>query len=279
MIVSVGGLRVSIRDPGKEGFLGDRAAFAQVFFAGEYDFLLARMSPGDIVLDAGANIGCFTLRASRRVGPRGVVIAVEPEPSNVACLTANIRLNRITNVIVVGKALDAVPDRAVNLVGTGTTAHVDEIGITSHVSDPTAGTARTVVRTMTLDDVLVELVLDRLDVIKMDIEGSENSIFATASTSSVLAAAKAVAVEVHDREGSRLVQNRLRADGYSYVSQPKSESAFLLSSIRRAAGRPDLVLKLYGIEAASVVTRMVLRVVRKQPEKVAHLLAMVYASR
>jgi FkbM family methyltransferase len=280
VIVDASGLRVALRDGEEAGSLGDRAAFAQVFLAGEYDFLLDRMSLGDIVLDAGANIGCFALRASRRVGVSGVVIAVEPEPTNVACLEANIRLNGISNVIVVGKALDAISDRMVNIVGTGTTACVEEPGTVSQPWGRDAGTARRGVRTTTLDEVVEHLGFGRLDVIKMDIEGSENSIFANESSSNVLATAKAVAVEVHDHEGPRLVQNRLRAEGFAYVGEVEPESAFLISAIRHGLRRPGLVLKLYGLEVVAVVARMLWGTgIRQSEPAAAHLLAMVYASR
>ena len=53
---------------------------------------------GNIVLDIGANIGYYTLLFSRQVGPNGLVIAVEPEPSNFTLLTLNLQLNNIENV-------------------------------------------------------------------------------------------------------------------------------------------------------------------------------------
>src|SRR5690606_2486426 len=51
--------------------------------------LRAALAPGDAVLDAGANIGYFTLLAARAVGVTGRVYAFEPEPDNHALLAAN----------------------------------------------------------------------------------------------------------------------------------------------------------------------------------------------
>jgi FkbM family methyltransferase len=43
--------------------------------------------------------------AARAVGPSGQVVAFEPEPSNLDLLNRNVRLNRLTNVVVEGKGL------------------------------------------------------------------------------------------------------------------------------------------------------------------------------
>ena len=74
-------------------FAHDRAAIFQVLFAGNYDRLLESLSEGDVVIDAGANIGCFTLLAARKVGARGIVIAIEPGPNNYKRLKSNVEIN------------------------------------------------------------------------------------------------------------------------------------------------------------------------------------------
>ncbi len=76
----------------KEQFNHNRVAFAQVFLAGNYDSLLAKLKVGDIIIDAGANIGMFTIRAARIVGKKGCVIAIEPQHENIEFLKKNIRM-------------------------------------------------------------------------------------------------------------------------------------------------------------------------------------------
>ncbi len=265
MIINADGLRLNLRNRGTEGFRADRAALFQVFFAGEYDFLLSRLRPGDAVLDAGANIGCFSLKASRLVGSEGKVVAVEPEPSNAVCLRSNIQINRLSNVIVVEKALDAVSDRTVHISGTGTMAHIDETG--------------TPVKTVSLDEVAKTFSISKIDAIKMDIEGAENLIFATASTSAILSTTKLIAVEVHDLEGLRLVQNRLRSEGYSVIGQARPEGDFLFSSLRGAARRPDVVLGLYGSEGVTVALRILSGAFLRGQKPKVKLPGLVYAMR
>lgn len=54
---------------------------------------LARLRPGDTVLDIGANVGAYTLPLARHVAPHGRVVAFEPTDYAFAKLTKNLRLN------------------------------------------------------------------------------------------------------------------------------------------------------------------------------------------
>ena len=58
------------------------------------------LRPGDTFVDVGADIGYFTLLASRLVGPGGDVIACEPVPTTLQRLKKNLELNRPTNVVL-----------------------------------------------------------------------------------------------------------------------------------------------------------------------------------
>lgn len=60
---------------------------------------------GDTVVDAGANVGFFTLLMSRMVGPTGRVLAFEPGINNIAKLQGNIDRNHLANVSFYERAL------------------------------------------------------------------------------------------------------------------------------------------------------------------------------
>src|SRR5215211_2923344 len=71
------------------------------------DDIIEHFTPkqGDIVVDIGANIGRYTLIASKRVGTNGKVVAIEAHPGNFEMLNRNIKLNQLTNVIPLNYAV------------------------------------------------------------------------------------------------------------------------------------------------------------------------------
>ncbi|MEM3192072.1 MAG: FkbM family methyltransferase [Candidatus Parvarchaeota archaeon] len=83
----------------------DFSSFYQVFVEKSYPHLLELTRSGDTIIDAGANIGIFTTIASVLVGDPGSVIAIEPDPDNLAILKDNIRINNLKNVTLIERAL------------------------------------------------------------------------------------------------------------------------------------------------------------------------------
>ncbi|MFD7055563.1 FkbM family methyltransferase [Streptomyces mirabilis] len=88
-------------------------------------WMSSRLAPGDLVVDAGAHTGYFSLLASRLVGPAGRVVAIEPSPAFHQTLTANITTNGFGNVRTINAAVSDTPgrltfylERATNLGGT-----------------------------------------------------------------------------------------------------------------------------------------------------------------
>lgn len=160
----------------------DATVSAAILNDGEYEPNVIRelaplLRPGVVFLDVGANLGYQTLMAAARVGPTGRVLAFEPNPDNLALLREGIRLNGFTNITLYPLAA-ADRERTIEM-------HPDGTNSTSLVSDPSAGgpaPARTTFRfsalgrchtlkAVALDAVLADL--DRVDVVKLDIDGGE----------------------------------------------------------------------------------------------------------
>jgi FkbM family methyltransferase len=137
----------------------------------EYAFVQRFLKEGMVVLDIGANEGYYTVLASKRVGPGGRVIGFEPSPRERRRLRMNLWMNHCTNVRVEELALGS-EEGQVNL-------HVvegAETGCNSLRPPDIKGKTRTVqVVVATLDQFLCRNAIQRIDFVKMDIEGAELS--------------------------------------------------------------------------------------------------------
>jgi FkbM family methyltransferase len=71
----------------------------------EFALLPTLLSPGDCVIDVGANIGLYTKRCSELVGKEGRVIAFEPVPETFALLTSNAQRFGFANVTLINAAV------------------------------------------------------------------------------------------------------------------------------------------------------------------------------
>lgn len=68
-------------------------------------WISSRLKPGDVFVDVGANLGYYSLLASRLVGETGKVIAVEASPSICEMLKTNVALNGATNISTINMAV------------------------------------------------------------------------------------------------------------------------------------------------------------------------------
>lgn len=120
--------------------------------------------PGDIVIDCGAHVGTFTDEALRR-GAR-TVVAVEPEPVNAECFKRNFRDEIASGrVILVEKGVWSSETILQLSVANANS------GMNSFVSDQ--GPEKLSLPVTTIDKLVEQLKLARVDFIKMDIEGAE----------------------------------------------------------------------------------------------------------
>jgi FkbM family methyltransferase len=126
---------------------------------------------GHTFVDIGANIGWFSLLAASLVGPTGRVVAVEPNPWNVALLRRSAQDNGFDNIEVLTVAL-AEKTGAVALETDGSNGRV--IPIDGPPPQPVK--ADFVVAAHPLDLVLQEAGVERVDAMKMDVEGAEPAV-------------------------------------------------------------------------------------------------------
>jgi FkbM family methyltransferase len=150
-----------------------------VYVYGGYDIgsvaLLRRLvHPGAVVFDVGANVGVFTLPFARAAGISGEVHAFEPHPDLRRRLMTNIALNNLRNVVVCDVALGATRGQA-ELYGSTT---YNKGGSSLRASTQSDTVLQCTVETV--DHYVALCGFDRLDLLKIDVEGADLSVLAGA---------------------------------------------------------------------------------------------------
>jgi FkbM family methyltransferase len=138
------------------------------------------LRPGMRVLDIGANVGLYTVLAAKRVGPGGGVWAFEPSSESRDRLVKNLALNRV-DARVLPLALGAAGQARAALRREPGFRDGDRYLSSKPVADDDAEVE--MVPVVTLDDFVAAdpLLRERIDFLKMDIEGGEFAVFHGAS--------------------------------------------------------------------------------------------------
>jgi len=129
---------------------------------------LKQISEGNTVIDCGAKIGEYSLIAAKKVGNHGKVISIEPYLPATIMLKNNFELNNFTNFKILNVAVS------------------DKSGTTKFYENPVRGTGFldpkiidkkltkfSEVKVQTLDEIISNEKLDRVHMIKIDVEGFE----------------------------------------------------------------------------------------------------------
>jgi FkbM family methyltransferase len=142
---------------------------AGCFEISELAFVERFLRPGMTVLDLGAHHGLYSLLASKRVGRDGRVFAFEPSPRERRALRANLLLNFCRNVSVQGIALGGEEREEDLFVVQGYQTGCNSL----RPPDALSATKPVRVQVVKLDSWLAKQKIDRVDFIKLDVEGAE----------------------------------------------------------------------------------------------------------
>lgn len=164
-----------------------------------------------VVVDIGANIGCFTLYAATR-WPSASIHAYEPAPENFAFLNHNVELSGAEHVSCHSSAVAAV-------CGTTTLYLKRESGWHSMWGDSTE--ASLTVPTTTLEDIVAELNGQSIDLLKLDCEGAEYEIL-DGRESLLAERVNQVAMEYHEVGGHKVQELAALFEraGFRYEIEP-----------------------------------------------------------
>jgi FkbM family methyltransferase len=143
----------------------------QYFDLAEREFLQSRLTPDLVFVDIGANIGGYSLFVAASAGPRARILAIEPQPEIFERLVYNIGQNPFAMI----KAIDcAVADRDGEIT---LFVDSDNRGETSmRIINSDAVGERIKVQAKALTSIIEEEGFERIDAMKLDVEGAEDLI-------------------------------------------------------------------------------------------------------
>lgn len=177
------------------------------------------------ILDVGAHVGLFSAYASL-LNPKIKIYALEPDPTNFELMRQNIRLQNLDNIkLIVGALAEKSEARDLFLSPDSQNHSLLSPSSSKNIKSKIS------VKAWNLADLFVEYNLERLSLVKLDIEGGEFELFKESSESS-WSRVETIIMEVHEEFGSgRELEQRLRSFGFSIQRFPsafdKSMSFFL----------------------------------------------------
>lgn len=181
------------------------------WFEQEIEFWRSQIQPGMTVIDVGANIGVYSFSAALRVGAEGMVLAIEPFSGCIRCLKETCRINQISSVkICAGAASDRDGTARLSL------SEISELNQVADETDPFMKTGSfEEVPCFTLDSLSDRENLQRLDFLKIDVEGHEMSVLA-GSEKTLSQFAPIVIYEniASQQDSKKTVANYLKSKGY-----------------------------------------------------------------
>jgi len=143
---------------------------SEIIQTGEFEaqstaLVRALVRAGDVVLDVGANVGYYTVLLSKLVGPKGRVIAFEPTAKYRTIASRNLAENRIENAQLFPQGLSNREEER--------TIHLGSSSATLHWVNPTPSSENETIDLRRLDGLVSQLDLERLDFVKVDVDGHE----------------------------------------------------------------------------------------------------------
>ncbi len=133
------------------------------------------LKPGMVFVDVGANVGYFTALGASRVGRYGRVLAIEPSPQMGAALEELVQANHLSQVKFESVGVGAANETL--------TLFIPDADLHNHTPTmmPQTGAVPVEVQVVTLDSLTESNGIERIDLLKIDIEGFEMAAFLGAS--------------------------------------------------------------------------------------------------
>lgn len=183
---------------------------AQTYLTRRYDpalirFITSRLRPGSSYVDVGAHLGFVALSVALNC-PGARVLALEPHPQNFARLRSHLEINGCANVAIEQLAAGAVRGRAL-LTSEGEGSDYHRV-LPAGADD--SGAAGLEINVVALDELAEERNIERIELLKLDVEGHEPAVLEGAS--GLLAAGRINAIVCELSEELLVAQGSSRSE-------------------------------------------------------------------
>jgi FkbM family methyltransferase len=196
----------------------DRRTFDKIFVNGEYEIQLPR--PPQLIIDAGANVGYASVFFANRY-PQARILAIEPDTDNFRLLQHNTR---------------AYPN--IRCMQCGIWSRNTNLRIENPQDEPWAfrvvetDVALGSIAAVTLERLMQQAGAQRIDVLKMDVEGAEREIFAAANCRLWLEKTDTLIAELHEQISPGTAAAMEKAiDGLHFKRAKLGENVILQRSV------------------------------------------------
>ncbi len=175
------------------GGTSDSSVYLQVVLDDIYRDFRASLPPSsvDVVVDAGAHVGCASVMFHRSF-PSARIIAIEPNRENFQLLSKNVGHRK--NITCLNAALWS-SDGHLSITND---SKCSTWGFTTSPIGESTGTHNQVVQARSLSSLMSEYRVEKIDLLKLDIEGAERQVFGE-GVEEWLPKVRSVVVEVHER--------------------------------------------------------------------------------
>jgi FkbM family methyltransferase len=169
------------------------------------------LHPGDTYVDVGAHVGYHALLARHLVGAAGRIYAIDPQPYNCGKILANAELNGFANIVVIA----AAASDSEGFVDLKNQSSRDRARLTLTGPGINDGALTFVVPKVTLAWLFKKYQFDRVELLKIDVEGFEHAVLQGAGNA--IGIVKNLILEVlpdENMDSARAIEQILRAGGF-----------------------------------------------------------------
>jgi FkbM family methyltransferase len=207
-------------------FSSDFVVAHEMFSRDDYGLCrIASVRDNPVILDFGANIGAFTIAAAMRF-PEAKIFAYEPEEENFKILSKNIELNKLQNIVIPHQAAIAGHD-GVEKLFLSNFEYGHSLLKEFIVEEKTNETEMLSVFCVTVESILETNRIRYVDLIKMDIEGSEYEVLYGLSDE-LYKCIDRIVLEIHEISGQsrEKLKSFLQAKGFRVVQSKTHDRVY-----------------------------------------------------